>query len=68
MIYVLLLPQQDLDVVTQLHRYQNQIQELQAQVEHLEVENFSLRMNIRELQWRVDPYSPDGDAVCNSAW
>lgn len=66
MIYILVLPQQELDEFGQLERYQNQIQELQDHVERLEEENSSLRMTIRELQWRVDPYSPDGDAICNS--
>lgn len=66
MIYILVLPQQELDEFGQLERYQNQIQELQDHVERLERENSSLRMTIRELQWRLDPYSPDGDAICNS--
>ena len=68
MIYILLLPQQELDVVTQLYCCMNQIEELEAQVNYLEAENSSLRMTIRELQCRVDPYSPDGDAICNSPW
>jgi regulator of replication initiation timing len=68
MIYILLLPQQELDVVTELYCYKHQIEELQAQVNYLEAENSSLRMTIRELQCRVDPYSPDGDAICNSPW
>lgn len=66
MIYILVLPQQELDEFCQLERYQNQIQELEAHVYRLEGENSSLRMTIRELQWRLDPYSPDGDAICNS--
>lgn len=68
MIYILLLPQQELDVVTELDCYKNQIEELQAQVNYLEAENSSLRMTIGELQCRVDPYSSDGNAICNSPW
>ena len=62
--------------------YHSQIQELQAQMnglkaENLDVktENFDLKTensNLRrinqELQWRINPNSPDGDAICNSDW
>ncbi|MGK7920308.1 MAG: hypothetical protein AB4080_09935 [Trichodesmium sp.] len=39
---------------------------------HLKLENVcqkremsELKQINRELQWRVDPFSPDGDAICN---
>ncbi len=39
---------------------------------HLKLENAcqkremsELKQINRELQWRVDPFSPDGDAICN---
>ena len=60
----------------------SQIQEHQAQMNGLKVENLDLKTenfdlktensNLRrinqELQWRIDPNSPDGDAICNSDW
>ena len=62
--------------------YHSQIQELQAQMNGLKVENLDLKTenfdlktensNLRrinqELQWGINPYSPDGDAICNSDW
>lgn len=68
MIHILVIPAQELDAVIRLQNYQNQIQELQAKVADLEAENSNLRMFIQELQWRVDPFSSDGDATCNSEW
>jgi hypothetical protein len=34
----------------------------------LKTENSNLRRINQELQWRIDPNSPDGDAICNSDW
>ena len=34
----------------------------------LKTENFDLRRINQELQWRINPNSPDGDAICNSDW
>ncbi|MGA9378557.1 MAG: hypothetical protein WBV73_07280 [Phormidium sp.] len=69
MIYLLVLPKQELDKFIQLQQiYQNQIPELQAKVALLEAENYSLKMINQELQWRVDPYSSEGNAICNSDW
>jgi len=62
--------------------YHSQIQELQAQMNGLKAENLDLKTenfdlktensNLRrinqELQWRINPNSPDGDAICNSDW
>ncbi|MCU0544352.1 MAG: hypothetical protein MUE44_19610 [Oscillatoriaceae cyanobacterium Prado104] len=55
--------------------YHSKIQELQAQVNYLNAENLDLKTensNLRrinqELQWRIDPNSSDGDAICNSDW
>ena len=62
--------------------YHSQIQELQAQMNGLKAENLdlktenfdlktensSLRRINQELQWRINPNSPDGDAICNSDW
>lgn len=62
--------------------YHRQIQELQAQMNGLKAENLDLKTknfdlktensNLRrinqELQWRINPNSPDGDAICNSDW
>ncbi len=68
MIYLLVLPQ-ELDKFIQLQQiYQNEIKELQAKVAHLEAENDSLKMINQELQWLVDPYSSEGNAICNSDW
>ncbi|MBE9227353.1 hypothetical protein IQ264_18150 [Phormidium sp. LEGE 05292] len=65
----LVLPKQELDKFIQLQQiYQNQIQELEAKVAHLEAENYSLKAINQELQWRVDPYSSEGNAICNSDW
>lgn len=67
MIYLLVLPKQEFDKFIQLQKiYQDQIQELEAKVDHLEAENYSLKMINQELQWRVDPYSFEGNAICNS--
>ncbi|MFB2877527.1 hypothetical protein [Floridanema aerugineum] len=69
MIYLLVLLKQELDKFIQLQQiYQNQIQELEAKVAHLEAENYSLKMINQELQWRVDPYSSEGNAICNADW
>jgi len=69
MIYLLVLPKQELDKFIQSQQiYQNQIQELQAKVANLEAENYSLKMNNQELQCRVNPYSSEGNAICNSDW
>ena len=55
--------------------YERQIQELKAQMNDLKAENFDLNTensNLRrinqELQWHINPNSPDGDAICNSDW
>jgi hypothetical protein len=52
---------------------QSQIQELQVQMNDLKAENLNLKTensNLRrinqELQWLINPNSPDGDAICNS--
>ena len=67
MIKIILLPKHECDAVIQLlESYLNQIQELQEQLVYLQAENYKLRMINWELQCRVDPYSSDGDAVCNS--
>ncbi len=34
----------------------------------LKTENSNLRRINQELQWRINPNSPDGDAICNSDW
>ena len=69
MVYLLVLPKQELDKFIQLQQaYQNQIQELQEKVDYLEAENYRLKMIIQELQCRVDPYSSEGNAICNSDW
>ena len=34
----------------------------------LKTENSNLRRINQELQWGINPYSPDGDAICNSDW
>ncbi|MFB2836735.1 hypothetical protein [Floridanema evergladense] len=69
MIYLLVLPKQELDKFIQLQQiYQNQIQELEAKVANLEAENYRLKMINQELQWRVDPYFSEGNAICNSDW
>lgn len=67
MVYLLVLSKQELDKLIQLQQInQNRIQELQAKVANLEVENYNLKMINQELQWRVDPYSLEGNAICNS--
>lgn len=67
MVYLLVLLKQELDKLIQLQQmYQNQIQELQIKVADLEAENYNLKMINQELQWRVDPYSSEGNAICNS--
>jgi len=67
MVYLLVLPKQEFDKLIQLQQiYPNQIQELQAKVANLEAENYNLKMINQELQWRVDPYSSEGNAICNS--
>lgn len=67
MVYLLVLLKQELDKLIQLQQiYQNQIQELQTKVADLEAENYNLKMINQELQWRVDPYSSEGNAICNS--
>lgn len=67
MIYLFVLPKQELEKLIQQQKiYQNQIQELQAKVGNLEAENYKLKMINQELQWRVDPYSSEGNAICNS--
>ncbi len=49
--------------------------ELKTENFDLKTENFDLKTeksNLRrinqELQWGTNPYSPDGDAICNSDW
>lgn len=67
MVYLLVLLKQELDKLIQPQQiYQNQIQELQTKVADLEAENYNLKMINQELQWRVDPYSSEGNAICNS--
>lgn len=69
MIQILVLTKEEIEIVIRLNQsYQNQIQELQSQVDKLKAENNTLKMINRELQWRVDPYSSNGDAVCDSDW
>ena len=62
MMQIIVLSKSELEAIGQL---KTQIQELQAERDDLKVENSRLKMLIRELEWRVDPYSPDGDAICN---
>lgn len=67
MVDLLVLLKQELDKLIQLQQiYQNQIQELQTKVADLEAENYNLKMINQELQWRVDPYPSEGNAICNS--
>lgn len=67
MVDLLVLLKQELDKLIQLQQiYQNQIQELQTKVADLEAENYNLKMINQELQWRVDPYSSEENAICNS--
>lgn len=67
MIYIILLRQQDLEAIVRLHqRSQNQIQKLQDQVNQLEMENRTKDERIVELECLQDPFSPNGDAICNS--
>lgn len=66
MIFVLMVSVPEPNLLLHLERYQNQIEELQAQLDFLIAENHRLKAMNRELQWRVDPFSIDGDAICNS--
>ncbi|MCL1473325.1 hypothetical protein [Argonema antarcticum] len=69
MIQILVLTKEEIDTVIRLNQsYYNQIQELQAQLDEMKAENDNLKMINRELQWRVDPYSLNGDAVGDSNW
>ena len=55
--------------------FQNKIEAFQERLEQLEIENTYLKMinhhqenTIFELQCRADPYSSDGNAICNSVY
>lgn len=67
MIEVLIVPKQEFaNIVRLIQSYQNQIEDLQEQLAYLNDEINKLKMINRELEWRVAPYSLDGDAICNS--
>lgn len=67
MIEVLVIPKQEFgNIVRLIQSYENQIENLQEQLAHLTDENNKLKRMNRELEWRVNPYSLDGDAICNS--
>jgi hypothetical protein len=55
--------------LTQPHRATTQksrLAELEAEIQHLRIVVKSQAEMIAELQCRVDPYSQDGDSLCNS--
>jgi len=50
----------------QFHAFQERLNQLEDENAHLRMLNAQQTNVISELQWRVDPYSKDGDAICNS--
>ena len=52
-------------VLILMKSYQDKIQNLQEENSYLKVENLNVNRINRELQCRADPFSTDGDAICN---
>lgn len=46
----------------------DQIQELEAEINYLKMVISTQAQVIAELQWQVNPYSQDGESLCNSAF
>jgi hypothetical protein len=66
---------ENLDLKTENFDLKTENFDLKTENFDLKTENFDLKTeksNLRrinqELQWGINPYSPDGDAICNSDW
>lgn len=46
--------------------YNRRVKELESENDYLKTLVQRQAETITELQWRVDPYSSDGEALCNS--
>lgn len=67
MIYCILFLQEDLIVLAELYRVSRiEIQELRDQIRNLEEESRAKDEKIAELASLQNPFSIDGEAVCNS--
>jgi len=69
------LKTENLDLKTENFDLKTENFDLKTENFDLKTENFDLKTeksNLRrinqELQWGINPYSPDGDAICNSDW
>ena len=60
------LKAENLDLKTENLDLKTENLDLKTENFDLKTENFDLRRINQEVQWRINPYSPDGDAICNS--
>ena len=62
------LKAENLDVKAENLDVKTENLDLKTENFELKTENSNLRRINQELQWRINPNSPDGDAICNSDW
>ena len=62
------LKAENLDVKAENLNLKTENRDLKTENLDLKTENFDLRRINQKLQWRINPNSPDGDAICNSDW
>ena len=59
---------ENLDLKTENLDLKTENLDLKTENFDLKTEKSNLRRINQELQWGINPYSPDGDAICNSDW